>query len=173
MAAAAMMRLGLGRSWFLKQNRLRDTCDGNHTCCPGPGLCGRGGRGPGRTLFQGEPPPCSGLALAPAPGSVLLLLFFRCGCREFVLNPEALHKEVDDGHLQVLVQGGSVEVMAFVGVDLRGRRGQVTRRWGGRPPPPNPARPGHRMRLGVGPSNGFPQPLQCWRQGTQGTGCLN
>lgn len=85
---------------------------------PRPGLCGRGGQGPGRTLFQGEPPPCSGLALALAPGSVLLLLFFRCGCGEFVLNPEALHKEVDDGPVQVLVQGGAVQVMAFVGVDL-------------------------------------------------------
>lgn len=88
------------------------------------------------------------MVLRAGSRSVLLLLLFRCGCGELVLDPEAFHEEVDDGSVQVLVEGGTVKVMAFVRVDLRGRRGDVThRRW-----PPgawgcscdtNPAQPRH------------------------------
>lgn len=128
----------------------------SHTSWPGPGPRGRGRRGPPRHAVPGGAP----AVLRAGSGSVLLLLLFRCGRGEPVLNPEALHEEVDDGAVQVLVQGGAVEVMAFVRVDLRGRREQVTRRRGGRPP--DPARPGPCARLGGSPRNGSPNPLLLW-----------
>ena len=119
-----MTRLGPGRSCFPKQSRLwdaRHTCYGSHTSCPRPS----------QPLWAGE----AGSRLHTVPGgapwcSVLLLLFFCCGHGEFVLNPEAFHKEVDDGSVQVLVEGGTVKVMAFVWVDLWGRQGKFTHGWG-------------------------------------------
>lgn len=63
----------------------------------------------------------SHVVLRAGSWSVLLLLLFCCGCREFVLNPEAFHKEVDDGAVEVLFEGGAVKVMAFIRVNLQGR----------------------------------------------------
>lgn len=82
---------------------------------PTPALAGAGGGVPsaalgGRVLRRLRP-----------PGSVLLVLL-HCDCRDAVLGPEAFLEEVDDGAVQVLPEGGAVEVMAFVRVDLRGRR---------------------------------------------------
>lgn len=73
------------------------------------------------------------LGAGPGSRSVLLLLLFRCGRGQFVLDPEALHEEVDERAVQVLVQGGAAEVMAFVRVDLRGRRGRLPAAQPGRP----------------------------------------
>lgn len=55
-------------------------------------------------------------------GSVLLLVLGR-GRGDSVLHAEAAHEEVDDGPVQVLPEGGAVEVMAAVRVDLRGGGG--------------------------------------------------
>lgn len=81
---------------------------------PGPAPAGGGGGVPAAHCPE-EPPPA---ALGAGSRSVLLLLLFRCGRGRLVLNPEAFREEADDGPVQVLVQGSTVEVMAFVRVDL-------------------------------------------------------
>ena len=59
------------------------------------------------------------------------LIQSRCDCGELVLDPEALHKEAQDGAVQVLLEGGAAEVVALVRVDLKGAEDSAT--W---PPPP-------------------------------------
>lgn len=117
-----------GRSWCLKPNCLQDrdthAMERERFPPPTPALAGAGGgvprAAPGRR--------CAALRAA---GSVLLLLL-GCDCGDAVLRAEAFHEEVDDGAVEVLPEGGAVEVMALVRVDLRGRRAQV----GGPAPPP-------------------------------------
>lgn len=82
-------------------------------------------------------------------GSVLLLVLGR-GRGDSVLHAEAAHEEVDDGPVQVLPEGGAVEVMAAVRVDLRGAG-----EWGagrekalGLGRPPAPVRPASRSPPG-------------------------
>lgn len=74
-------------------------------------------------------------------GSVLLLVLSRCDCGELVLDPEALHKEAQDGAVQVLLEGGAAEVVALVRVDLKGAEDSAT--W-----PPPPCGPGARETRG-------------------------
>lgn len=89
----------------------RHTCYGRERFLPPtPALAGAGGGVPSAALGRR----CAALRAA---GSVLLLLL-RCDCGDAVLSPEAFHEEVDDGAVEVLPEGGAVEVMALVRVDL-------------------------------------------------------
>lgn len=118
----ARRHLRPGRSWLLKPKFLHAMLGERSLPCPAPpprpsaGGTGRGGSPSPPTLAQGEPG-CAGAA-----GCSVFLFLPRWGCRGFVLHPETFHEEVDDGVVQVLPEGGAVEVMAFVRVDLQGRR---------------------------------------------------
>lgn len=91
----------------------RHTCYGTGTLpAPHPSPGGGGGRGSPRR--SGKALRCAALRAA---GSVLLLLL-GCDCGDAVLRAEAFHEEVDDGAVEVLPEGGAVEVMALVRVDL-------------------------------------------------------
>lgn len=101
-----------GRSWCLKPNCLRDrdthAMERERLLPPTPALAGAGG---------GFPAPLRRALRCAALGSVLLLLL-RCDRGDAVPSPEAVHEEVDDGAVEVLPEGGAVEVMALVRVDL-------------------------------------------------------
>lgn len=126
------------RSWFLKQNCPQDprhTCYEGDASCPRPRCLQGSGRGGG--LQAGVR--CSRKSQAGlGPGwSVLLLVLFGRDRGELVLDPETLHEEVGERPVEVVLEGGAVEVMAFVGVYLQeGKRihprRQETRGWGAR-----------------------------------------
>lgn len=106
--------------------------DPRHTCDEGgaPTSAGQAAGCPGQRALSQEGPG------GASWGSVLLLLLSRCDCGELVLDPEALHKEAQDGAVQVLLEGGAAEVVTLVRVDLKGAENSATR--------PPPWRPGAR-----------------------------
>lgn len=84
----------------------------NTSCPPTPALAGEGGKVPSPHWSR------KSHSVLRAGTCSVLLLFFCSDCQDFVLSPEAFHKEVDDGAVEVLPEGGAVEVMAFIWVDL-------------------------------------------------------
>lgn len=144
-----------GRSWFMKQNCLQDprhTCYGIGTLpAPLPQLWWEKG-----TRFPVLHWSRKSHSVLRAGTCSVFLLFFCSDCQDFVLSPEAFHKEVDDGTVEVLPEGGAVEVMAFIWVDLWGKRGEVTC------PAPLPVRLGQvPSRPEFNPKNEFLRPSQC------------
>lgn len=115
--SGAMRHLHPGRSWF-SEAKLPSGPEtymlwNGDTPCPPPQRGQERGAGLPVRRWSGE----SHAVLGMAGRSVLLLLLGH-DYWEFVLNPEASHEEVDDGTVEVLPEGGAVEVMAFVRVDL-------------------------------------------------------